>query len=321
MPHYPIEEAAPIAIELLEHGRISIRGKMPEFGQWLIENNFISQDTRFCYDLTPSGVRSLRDYMKKNYGENWDSPIESREVQHATFLKNRLTGNLPPQVHHRVAQAVWTGDSKSSAKSHPDKLTVVSCDTLRIRTSEPVVFHFTHWTISAESCIKTMGELILNQRAVDQFTTLETNKTLHIMTIENPGAWDTLPLLPGVLYVYVPGNNQSIATNWLQKVDEFSWSHFGDLDQKGLEIAKQLSRKLNKKLELFIPVWWEEYFDLFNLKLGKPWHESSYRKLSAQYPILKKLQDTQSRMEQEAIVLDREFPASLKQHIEHFQTR
>ncbi|MGI9280967.1 MAG: Wadjet anti-phage system protein JetD domain-containing protein [Endozoicomonas sp.] len=318
MPDYPIDEAAPIAKSLLEHSKVTLRRKMPNFGQWLIDNNLINQATKYDYDLTPSGESSLRPYMVKNYGENWDSPIDSKEERRASFLKNRLVNDLPAQLHHRVAQAVWTGDSKSSTRSHPDNITAVSCDTLRIRTAEAAVFHFTDWSIHAENSMHTMGELIFNQRAVDQFTALETNKPLHIMTIENPGAWDTLPLLPRVLYVYVPGNNQSIATEWLQKLDQFSWSHFGDLDQKGLKIAKQLSRNLNEKLELFLPAWWGEYIDLYSLKTGKSWNTTSYRKLLTQFPILIELQNKQLRLEQEAIMLDKLFLASLKQHIKSF---
>ena len=321
MNQHPKEEASLIADALIFSGQFSCGRQKPAFLTWLIEVHWAQQTSdnrhRNHFVLTPSGKNKLTLFMKQHYGNDWHIPARTTDDKREAFLQSHLKHTLPKYVHHRVVQSVWSGDSKSKKQCTPSSITPVTCDTLRLRTQNSVQLSFSEWTLNSQEDMARYGEIILNQHAIDRFQRLSANNPIHIMTIENPGAWHTLPLLPNLIAVYVPGNNQQAACNWIQKLDHYSWSHFGDLDEKGISIASNIAKRLGKPLSLFIPEWWNEYIELFGIETTSEngWGRKPILKPINNNTLIGTLAENKQRMEQEAILLDKRFESTLSEHL------
>lgn len=248
------------------------------------------------------------------------SPEEKARLK-AAFLQERLQEPLPDTMHGRVINALW-GDHSKQETDPPPGIERRDSGVLQLRTQTDILLHFRGGrVIHCREEMEFAGAVLLNENALEKLKALEYTSNgakVHIVTIENEGAWQHFPLPDGIVAVFMPGNNQKLAKRLFSFTADCPWTHFGDLDQKGIDIPYSLANALGKSMEsvkLLIPDWWQEYRRLFDLSVRQPW-KSLTRAQSRQSPLLKSLKSEKKWLEQEAIVLDKRFYQAVQALIE-----
>ncbi len=324
----PLDIVRPVALILLDTGKVKPPRKAQAFIDFLNRNDWIEAipDCRIrTYQLTHDGRSHLWKTLCHCFGDDWDNnPEENHLQQREHFFRDVLVSPLPDVIHERVAQALWAQHSKDRKADHahlPIQLKTCRNDILRLRTHANIRIHGKGWAIDTQADMQRFGEIILNERMFTGIQRIESPNSLSVMTIENIGAWDSCPLLNDLLTVFTPGNNTRLTICFLKQLNTFQWQHFGDLDYPGLEIGRKLAQQLNKPLSLFIPHWWSEYLSTHALTIAdddkkKLWPERPLSlSLLRQHPVLRKLQQNQSWLEQEAIMLDKRLTETLQASI------
>ncbi|WP_211824110.1 Wadjet anti-phage system protein JetD domain-containing protein [Kistimonas asteriae] len=324
----PLAVARPVASALLDTGECRCSHKAKAFLEYLHHHEVIDEcpDRRnTTYQLTYDGDFTLREMMCNCYGDNWHiNPEESRQIQRELFLQMVLVSPLPDTTHERVAQAIWAQHSKDRKADNtyiPAQLNTHRNDILRLRTHAPMRIHGAGWVIDTEADMQRFGEIILNEHVISNIQQIESHDQLPVMTIENIGAWDSCPLINNLLTIFTPGHDTRLTIRFLQHLNTFHWQHFGDLDYHGIKIAEQLSQKLEKQIQLFIPDWWNEYLPTHALTITeadkkKQWPSTTLlSRLIRQHRVIRQLCSSQSWLEQEAIMLDRRLPDALHSFI------
>lgn len=114
------------------------------------------------------------------------------------------------------------------------------------------------------------GELALPERALDRLRGVEWQGR-QIVTVENKGAFVDYPLQPDELLLYVPGRNTTLAKQVIPLLPAATpWAHFGDLDQRGLDIAAELANAMARPLALRLPEHLMEYVQHYARGLRRP---------------------------------------------------
>lgn len=118
--------------------------------------------------------------------------------------------------------------------------------------------------------INLLGELALPERALTGLRGIEWPGR-QIVTVENKGAFVDYPLQPGELLLYVPGRNTALAKRVMPLLPAaIPWAHFGDLDQRGLEIAAELAQATGRPLALWLPRNLADYLPHYARPLSLP---------------------------------------------------
>lgn len=318
---FPAESAVPVAQSLLSPKGLQVGRQQPDFLLWLIRQDWAesvtNNKTRNRFELTPAGKEHLPQYMVSHYGDQWsDEP--KIPCNRERFLKERLIEDLPTVIHSRVINAVWGEHSKRSIRQ-PDGITERNCEVIQLRTSSNVQLVFSGRTIDCREEMDFADAIILNEKMLSQFEHIKGQQKLHIMSIENAGAWQHMPLPDGLIAVHVPGNNQRLFRQLMDCLPETRWSHFGDLDPNGIQIAQNLAHGLNQRVNIFIPKWWYEYIENYQLSVTDSKNKKAWAflpmLLSREYSILNRLKGDQIWLEQEAIMLDYRLEDTVKQWV------
>ena len=113
-----------------------------------------------------------------------------------------------------------------------------------------------------------LGELVLPERALDTLAALEWQGEL-VITVENKGAFIDYPLQPGQLLLFAPGRNTRLAKRLIPLLPQsIEWAHFGDLDQRGIDIAVELARELHRPAMLWLPDAIHSYLEHYARPVG-----------------------------------------------------
>ena len=112
-------------------------------------------------------------------------------------------------------------------------------------------------TLSLAPISAMLGEVTLPQRALQSGVTL-VGPLEALLMIENLGVFRDLPLLPGWLYIHVPGWETTTARLLLAQLAQVPAVHFGDLDPNGVRIFQHL-RQERPDLRWFVPPFWADY--------------------------------------------------------------
>lgn len=84
------------------------------------------------------------------------------------------------------------------------------------------------------------------------------------------------------------------------------WIHFGDIDPDGIKIALMISKKTGRPLDIYIPTFLEEYFDLgFRTKV-------QWDGINLSIPPLEKLKESGIGIYQERYMLDKRLYEDIK---------
>ena len=312
---FPAESAIPVAQALLSPQGFRVGKQQPTFLRWLTHHNWAKAVTTIHienrYVLTPSGQTLLPEFMASEFGGNWLN-VSTTTTSRERFLADHLTNQLPEFIHSHVATAVWGEHSKKSVKP-PEGLSERNCDIIQLRTSSKVELIFSSGKMTSRkiNCTKEMAfsdAVILNEKMLSSLNRIKSEGKLSLITVENAGAWQHMPLPEGLVVIHVQGNNQKLFRQLVTYFPDASWSHFGNLDPYGIQLAQNMALGIHRKLTLFIPNWWYEYIKYYQVPLSDENRKKQWAflpiLLSREYPILNRLKTEQTWLEQNAIMLD-----------------
>lgn len=188
-----------------------------------------------------------------------------------------LAGHLPHHINGATLSGLWSRDCK--AKLSPAQLAradelgirVYGDEVLRLRCGSSLSLL---WQDGRRYCadegLQMLGELALPERALDRLRGIEWQGR-QIVTVENKGAFVDYPLQPDELLLYVPGRNTTLAKRVIPLLPAATpWAHFGDLDQRGLDIAAELANAVDRPLALRLPEHLMEYVQHYARGLRRP---------------------------------------------------
>lgn len=235
----------------------------------------------------------------------------------------RLGVSLPARLNQACFYALWHGDSKHP-RSAPltaqqlANLSLTQDEVIRIRTLEPLsLVDQQGQQHDMTAMMALLGELALPERTLGTLAAIGW-QGVRVITVENKGAFVDYPLQPGQLLLFAPGRNTTLAKQLIPLLPAgVQWAHFGDLDQRGIDIAVELARELNRPAMLWLPCELQPYLDhyarpvrTFATDSGKvPWRVTKQAEqvdgygASAGVPWLEKLITDGTWLEQEVLIL------------------
>ncbi|EKP0302677.1 hypothetical protein JGX26_000589 [Aeromonas veronii] len=179
----------------------------------------------------------------------------------------RLGVSLPARLNHACFYALWHGDSKhprSASLAAPllAELSLTQDEVIRIRTLEPLsLVDRQGQQHDMTAMMALLGELALPERTLGTLAAIGWQGE-RVITVENKGAFVDYPLQPGQLLLFAPGRNTTLAKQLIPLLPAgVQWVHFGDLDQRGIDIAIELARELNRPAMLWLPCELQPYLD------------------------------------------------------------
>ncbi|WP_421266410.1 Wadjet anti-phage system protein JetD domain-containing protein [Aeromonas veronii] len=179
----------------------------------------------------------------------------------------RMGVSLPARLNQACFYALWHGDSKHSrsaslAAPQLAELSLTQDEVIRIRTLEPLsLVDLQGQQHDMTAMMALLGELALPERTLGTLAAIGWQGEL-IITVENKGAFVDYPLQPGQLLLFAPGRNTTLAKQLIPLLPAgVQWAHFGDLDQRGIDIAIELARELNRPAMLWLPCELQPYLD------------------------------------------------------------
>ncbi|OEC41461.1 Wadjet anti-phage system protein JetD domain-containing protein [Aeromonas sp. DNP9] len=182
-------------------------------------------------------------------------------------LLQRLGVSLPARLNQACFHALWHGDSKhprSASLAAPKlaNLSLTQDEVIRIRTLEPLsLVDRQGQQHDMTVMMALLGELALPERALATLAAIGWQGD-RVITVENKGAFVDYPLQPGQLLLFAPGRNTSLAKRLIPLLPAgVQWAHFGDLDQRGIDIAIELARELNRPAMLWLPCELKPYLE------------------------------------------------------------
>ncbi len=174
--------------------------------------------------------------------------------------------SLPARLNQASFYALWHGDSKHPRSECPDPLladvSLTQDEVIRIRTLEPLSLVDRHGQQhDMTTMMVLLGELALPERALATLAAIGWQGE-RVITVENKGAFVDYPLQPGQLLLFAPGRNTTLAKRLIPLLPAgVQWAHFGDLNQRGIDIAIELARELQRPAMLWLPSELQPYLD------------------------------------------------------------
>ena len=207
-----------------------------------LSNNTRTLAEKYLAELTAASKVSLAERLKV---------LESLDIE------------LPVGVvHNRVAAALLQQHSKEKLSSETlafleqSNLQVQHNSLLRIRCKTPLKLHFTCGRVEEITPEDSLNkELFLSDLALSQIMKISSalNTELKLVTIENHAAYCHFSLESDEVAVFQPGFDDRQVSLLLRKLVFSSRSHFGDLDQQGIEIALRHIPLHPAPIELLLP--------------------------------------------------------------------
>ncbi|WP_042011250.1 Wadjet anti-phage system protein JetD domain-containing protein [Aeromonas fluvialis] len=235
----------------------------------------------------------------------------------------RMGVSLPARLNQACFYALWHGDSKHSrsaslAAPQLAELSLTQDEVIRIRTLEPLsLVDQQGQQHDMTAMMALLGELALPERTLGTLAAIGWQGD-RVITLENKGAFVDYPLQSGQLLLFAPGRNTTLAKQLIPLLPAgVQWAHFGDLDQRGIDIAIELARELNRPAMLWLPCELQPYLDhyvrpvrTFATDSGKvPWRVTMQADqvdghgASAGIPWLDRLITDGTWLEQEVLIL------------------
>lgn len=179
----------------------------------------------------------------------------------------RLGVSLPARLNQACFYALWHGDSKhprSAPFAAPQlaNLSLTQDEVIRIRTLDPLsLVDRQGQQHDMTAMMALLGELALPERTLGTLAAIGWQGD-RVITMENKGAFVDYPLQPGQLLLLAPGRNTTLAKQLIPLLPVgVQWAHFGDLDQRGIDIAIELARELQRPAMLWLPCELQPYLE------------------------------------------------------------
>lgn len=207
--------------------------------------------------LTERGREFLIEKLAQTAGE---SPWSGEAVLAA------LGGQLPASINSATLSGLWLQDCKAIlspahlARAEALGVRVFNDEVIRLRSASSLSLLWKDGSrYCADESLNMLGEIALPERALARLQGVEWQGK-QIITVENKGAFVDYPLQQGELLLYVPGRNTVLAKQVIPLLPAaIAWAHFGDLDQRGVEIASGLAVAMERPLALWLPEDLMEY--------------------------------------------------------------
>ncbi len=321
-------------IKLLEDGKIKQSKRIKTLIDFFITQAWIATTTRMNeFELTNQGKTALPKFIFARY-PNWNKEqsvvvqmgLQTGNVEHAqfatklSFLKQRLKQPLPILLNEKTIQAVWGQNSKTSIpkelKQNLPKFRTTIDEAVRIRPNLGLrLLRQDGVIIDCDQIVSLLHELSISERALMEIDKACGKLPLLVITIENKGAFIDIKVPESVTLIYAPGNNTALVAQILNHlfIKKITWVHFGDLDNKGIQIGQSLARQIKREYQPFIPNFWIQYKNLYSHAVTtdkQNWYPSL-----PNHQLLQQLFRENQWMEQECIVLDKEWYTAIENWI------
>ena len=257
-----------------------------------------------------------REFLIKKLAET-----EGEQRWSGEALLAELAGHLPTSINSATLSGIWLKDCKATlspsqlARAEALGVRVFSDEVIRLRSDVSLSLLWKDGRrYCADESLNVLGEIVLPERALTKLQSIEWQGQ-QIVTVENKGAFVDYPLQQGELLLYVPGRNTVLAKQVLPLLPAaISWAHFGDLDQRGLDIAAGLAAAVERPLALWLPENLIEYAHHYARPLlrqlegqksrrGKiPWRLASVQSNSVFTESLAQLITNKTWLEQEVLI-------------------
>lgn len=234
------------------------------------ELNWFKMNTKAgqCLDIAPVGsktfyrLRSGYEAIARGYLTELSAPSPVPLYERLKIL-DLLDISFPDSLlHKRIAAALLQNHSKETLTAATlyflaeKKIRVQHDALLRLRSNAKLRLEFICGRI--EDVIPSLsinGELILSDSALSQILRISNaeNKELKLITIENHAAYCHFALQSTEVAVFQPGFDDRQVKILLEKLNFVRRSHFGDLDQQGIEIALRHIPLHSTPVELVLP--------------------------------------------------------------------
>lgn len=169
---------------------------------------------------------------------------------------------FPDQLSRRTATAQVSDHSKASftdedAAAFGDTQ-VTDDDIVRIRPDASLTLRRGGEAWSGRALARVMGEVVVTDRALRSGTLLRGHPRM-VLTVENLGPFQDLPVPDDVMVVHLPGWNTRLVRRVLASFRGPLW-HFGDLDRNGVRILNHL-RQWRPDTRWVVPTFWQDHLD------------------------------------------------------------
>ena len=212
--------------------------------------------------VQPLGLGARRQLTERGRVFLMDKLAEAADdnVWSGDAVLTELGCQLPRRINGATLSGLWHRDCKIRlSQNHMEQvaalgLRVFGDEVIRLRTLTPLILvDVEGGRHDMTAVMMLLGELVLPERALVGLEGMEWQGR-QLVTVENKGAFVDYPLQEGELLLYVPGRNTTLAKQLLPLLPEsLPWAHFGDLDQRGLDIATELAGALGRPLALWLP--------------------------------------------------------------------
>jgi len=318
-------------IKLLETSKIKQGKRLEALINFLLEQAWIATTTRMNeFELTNTGKPALAKFIRAHY-PNWEKEqsvvaqmgLQTSNVEHAqfaaklNFIKRRLKQPLPIILNEKTIQAIWGQDSKTpipeTLKQNLPKFRATVDEAVRIKPNFGFrLLRQDGISIDCDQIVALLHELSVSERALMEIDQACGKLPLLVMTIENKGVFIDINVPESVMLIYAPGNNTALVSQFLSLLmKKITWVHFGDLDSKGIQIGQSLASQIKREYQPFIPNYWIQYKNLYCHPVTtdkQSWHPINL----PNHPLLQQLFRENQWMEQECIILDREWYAAIE---------
>jgi len=229
--------------------------------------------------------------------QNWESLPALRRPKTEQPVLHRKTWNAAagtgPKHRARVAgQALLTDDW-----------------VLRIRSTGELTIDFGDFVLDCAKETVARSECTIPQRLWLRRRAMAIKEITAAITCENIGAFVDLPLPARVIAIYAPGRDTKPASLFLSELPDVPWTHFGDLDQDGVDIAEQIAAQCDRPVSLYIPFFAGEYLE------GAQSPRRAWRQRETPWGLVNELKRAGLRIQHEAFMTDPRLSTDLASHL------
>ena len=309
-------------VELVHSGRLRRREGQFETWRWLSELSS-THSTRRRGEITL--IDSRRADLERVLDRRWPEWREVRvrlldaglPITHEGWKKLQdqerasRSGSLPPRLNSKTAAAQVGPHSKArltaARRSVLAGVELMRDGIVRLRPNTGLVLEAPGVRIDASLIAAVAGEVVLNERALEDGTRLTGAWPAASLLVENLGPYMDVAVPDDWMVVHVPGWNTVTVKPVLDQLDGTPILHFGDLDPDGVGIVNHL-RASYPGLRWVIPDFWKECVPNRAQKEAWPANLDS-RNLPE---LVRELVDAGLWLEQETITLDPRLTAALE---------
>ncbi|PJG60793.1 Wadjet anti-phage system protein JetD domain-containing protein [Aeromonas cavernicola] len=222
---------------------------------------------------------------------------------------------LPAELNQATFNALWYGDSKRGQKEDKPgscEIALTQDEVIRLRTLHPLRLVDEQGDVHDMTLgQRLLGEVMLPERAMNRLRAIDWQGS-WVITVENKGAFIDYPLQAEQLLLYTPGRNTSLAKRVIPLLPAgVRWAHFGDLGQRGIDIALELAASLALPPYLWLPKQVARYVAPYGMPVVTQGEEGrgkiGWRQESGKTPVwldvLNVLAGSGRWLEQESLVL------------------